>query len=663
MTEADVLLFRAINGAGPAALEPLMHALSWLGDYWRLPLYAGVLTIVAAWCARRQRTGAASASAAAALRLVIGVAIAAPVTATLKQALALSRPADALDGVHVFAAPGSQFSFPSGHSAFAALVAATLWPLLPAWGRPAALLFAGGVALSRLWLGVHFPSDVAAGLLIGVGVAAWTGWLARRWSSNKGAALGLGLATLIALLDAGSETAIAAALQPGERVHISAFLNMAYLGNPGGEDWEWLFAAGALAIAAWLLREIFRPGARPAIKAAYGVLLGGTLASLFDRALRGGAVDWLDLHWGAHHWPLSSGDGAIVAGAALLLYAMLRPAKGSPQGRVAPIHVHTPDATAAAAALFIVFNMASGRRGRHDTLRTIEGVLSAAGRPWELLEVSRASKLSQAAARAVRLAQERNGAAVAAGGDGTINAVAQAVLETGEAGLPFGVLPLGTFNYFARDNAIPLEMPAALRVLLAGRLRPVQVGLVNERAFLVNASLGFYRRLLEDREAFKQRYGRERWIALLSALWSLTFREQRRFAVRVEHGGEASLIRASTLFIGNNALQLEEVGIPEASELRKGRLVAIGVRPASKPVMLGLALRGATRSLAGAEHAFRFTFQRMEVQRVAPAAGARPVKVALDGETLRIAPPLVFRVGAKPLWLLSPAQDAGTQQS
>lgn len=639
MTDLDIALFRAINGAASPALEPLMRALSWLGDYWRLPLYAAMLAAFALLWTSRGRRAAAFAAGAAACRLALGVAIAASLTAALTPAFALLRPAQALEGVAAFAAPGSEFGFPSGHAASAALLAGTLWPLLPWPGRVAALSFAAAVALSRMWLGAHFPSDVAAGLVIGAGVAAWTGWLARRLRADTATALALGLASLAAALDAGSDTTMAARLPQAGNAF--AFVH---------EAWQALFVAGALLIAAWLAREILKPGTRYSIKLAYGSLLGGILGSALDRLLWGGPVDPLALP--ANHWQaFSTADGAIVAGVALLLCGLRARAEAPPRSRPATRALDAAPANAAQGPLFIVCNMRCGRRDRRETLRMVESVLNAAGRPCQLLPVQDAARLPDAAEGAVRLAREQHGVVVAAGGDGTINAVAHAVIP---AEVPFGVLPLGTFNYFARDNAIPLDMPAALQVLLSGHVSAVQVGSVNDRVFLVNASLGFYPRLLEDREVFKQRHGRTRWVALVSALWSVTFREQREFLLHVERDRAMTLMRASTLFVGNNALQLEEVGLPEARYLERGRLVAIGVRPAGKPAMLALALRGAASRLAAAEEVFRFTFEQMEVQRVAAHASERAVKVAIDGETLRLAPPLVFRVGLKPLRLLRP---------
>ena len=163
------------------------------------------------------------------------------------------------------------------------------------------------------------------------------------------------------------------------------------------------------------------------------------------------------------------------------------------------------------------------------------------------------------AQQAVECARAERGVVVAAGGDGTLNTVAQAVLGSGCA---FGVLPQGTFNYFGRNHGIPSDTAAATRLLLSARAQPVQVGLVNERVFLVNASLGLYPQLLEDREAWKQQYGRHRLVAFGSALATL-LREHRQLRIRVERAGKAHVVRTPTLFVANNRLQLEQIGIDE----------------------------------------------------------------------------------------------------
>jgi diacylglycerol kinase (ATP) len=77
---------------------------------------------------------------------------------------------------------------------------------------------------------------------------------------------------------------------------------------------------------------------------------------------------------------------------------------------------------------------------------------------------------------------------VLAGGDGTMNAAAPALLETG---LPFGIIPMGTGNDLARTLGIPEDPAAAARVAAGGRLRAIDVALANDVPFFNVASVGF----------------------------------------------------------------------------------------------------------------------------------------------------------------------------
>jgi diacylglycerol kinase family enzyme len=252
----------------------------------------------------------------------------------------------------------------------------------------------------------------------------------------------------------------------------------------------------------------------------------------------------------------------------------------------------------------------------------------------------------------VELAQQQGGVVVAAGGDGTINSVAQLVLA---AGLPFGILPQGTFNYFSRTHGIPSGTAEATRTLLAAIVQPVQVGLINHRVFLVNASLGFYPQLLEDREAYKKRLGRSRIVALWAGIMTIA-REHRQLVLELEHEGNVRTMRSATLIAGNNRLQLEQLGIPEAVALRDGQLVAIAVRPVSKLGMFGLLLRGALGQLGDAENVVSFAFKRLTV-RLRRRLRRRRVKIATDGEVAWLDLPLVFQVSPKPLLLLVPPPE------
>lgn len=302
--------------------------------------------------------------------------------------------------------------------------------------------------------------------------------------------------------------------------------------------------------------------------------------------------------------------------------------------------------------LFIVFNLGSGHGDAAETRALIEARCAEAGCRLHLLMVEDPRRIAEIAAEAVRGARAEGGIVVAAGGDGTINAVAQATLGSG---CRFGVLPQGTFNYFSRAHGIPADTQEAVQVLLSGRVRPAQVGLVNDRVFLVNASLGLYPKLLEDREALKRQWGRSRLVAFWAGLMTL-LRGHRNLRVEIEVHGRATEVRTPTLFVANNALQLEQLGLPEASAIEAGQLAAITVRPAGRLAWLGLLLRGALGRLGEAEQVNRIGFRRLTV-RSAGRFRPRRIKVATDGEIVWLRLPLEFAVSPVSLDLVGPTDS------
>lgn len=307
------------------------------------------------------------------------------------------------------------------------------------------------------------------------------------------------------------------------------------------------------------------------------------------------------------------------------------------------------DEAARRGPFFIVFNAGSGRRDTEEEMQVISRVLEEGGRAFEFLPFTGSESIDMLARRAVELAKTRQGVVVAAGGDGTINAVANAVLGSG---CPFGVLPQGTFNYFGRDNAISQDTRKAALVMLEARISPVQAGLVNGRLFLVNASVGLYPQILEDREVWKQQLGRSRFVAFLSGMATL-LQSRHQLRLSIESAGQTVALRTPTLFVGNNRLQLVRAGIDtqQTDALAQGQLAAIAVRPIGTLALLGLLVHGLLGQLGDADNIQSFSFRRLTVM----PKGMRRIKVATDGEVAWMKTPLVFEVAAEPLRLLVPA--------
>lgn len=300
----------------------------------------------------------------------------------------------------------------------------------------------------------------------------------------------------------------------------------------------------------------------------------------------------------------------------------------------------------------VVLNRRSGSHDADATEQTIRDTLDHAGRRYRLFGARKPGELAGLARQAVQMAQAEGGAVVVAGGDGTINAVVQAVLP---GGVPLGVLPQGTFNFFGRCHGLPEGDPReGVLGLLDAQERAIPVGMVNGRAFLVNASLGLYPELLERREQDKRRFGRHRLVALFSGLRAL-LGDYPDLHLTLCEDGHTTERRSTTLVVGDNHLQLSSIGLPEADAVNRGRLVGIVLPPMPRWRMILAAVRGLAGRLGEVDKVDSFAFSELRV--VLPPR-RRDIKVAIDGEVSRMQLPLRFHVAPQPLRLLVPGSRA-----
>ena len=94
----------------------------------------------------------------------------------LKHLVARTRPWLLVEGLIPLVAEGDPNSFPSGHTSAAFAAAMAWWPTLPErWMKAAGVVMAALMGLSRLYVGVHFPTDVLMGALVGA-LCGYLGW-------------------------------------------------------------------------------------------------------------------------------------------------------------------------------------------------------------------------------------------------------------------------------------------------------------------------------------------------------------------------------------------------------------------------------------------------------------------------------------------------------
>jgi diacylglycerol kinase family enzyme len=285
----------------------------------------------------------------------------------------------------------------------------------------------------------------------------------------------------------------------------------------------------------------------------------------------------------------------------------------------------------------VIVNPGSGGGG-HEAVRD-----QARRRGWQVREVGPAADPAELAAPA------HADVLVAAGGDGTVSAVAGVALDRG---LPLVVAPCGTRNHFAADAGFDLADPARnLAAVDAGVESRVDVGQVNERIFLNNVSVGFYALMARDpqyrshRLAITARYLRR---ALLGDGATLDVATTTGPRVVVPE-------QLLTILVSNNAYS---PGIAPGPALRP-RLDAgvlwvhlLGLNSGRSPV--GLRLLGAAARLAvgrGKVAAWPTTSHELDTDR-------SPLTVAVDGEPTVVSGPLVFTCRPGALRLLRPPDPA-----
>ena len=290
----------------------------------------------------------------------------------------------------------------------------------------------------------------------------------------------------------------------------------------------------------------------------------------------------------------------------------------------------------------VIVNKRAGSSTDESRAR-IAAAFTKAGLSARILEVD-GPRIHETAARAAAEGQTL----IAAGGDGTVSTVASVAVETGAT---FGVIPLGTLNHFAKDARIPLDLDAAVAAIADGRAVALDTGAVNRRTFVNNASIGFYPRIVRERQ-LEQRRGHRKWIAFaigLARAWS----DYRQLTVRMTVDGQPLVRRTPFVFVGNGEYGDEGAALGRRTSLATG-LLWIAIAPeCSRAEMLLLVARAITGRLTPDVQLEEFRAVEVTIE-----PGSRAAGLAIDGELVPSAPPFACRSRPRTLRTLGIAYAA-----
>jgi diacylglycerol kinase family enzyme len=275
----------------------------------------------------------------------------------------------------------------------------------------------------------------------------------------------------------------------------------------------------------------------------------------------------------------------------------------------------------------IFVNAGSGVRMPVEELRALEDAARDGG-----LEVIRIAPDVDITQRIRQQMREERRLFIAAGGDGTVHHMVQALVNSDAA---FAVLPIGTYNHFAKDLRIPLDWRAALEVALSGETQQIDVARVNDRYFVNNVSIGLYPELVAKREARGRDY--PRWKARVFAAYA-TLRHYPHVSINIESEHHQEVIRTHVFMVSNNSYDLSRVGIDAPRPtLTEGRIAIYWLPHLPRVALMKFAAHYLAGRVSQAPGFRSFRSQRLKVQ-----SRHQRLHVGIDGEVFILPTPLTI---------------------
>tara|TARA_R110002020_G_scaffold26514_34_gene86065 strand:- start:3560 stop:4567 length:1008 start_codon:yes stop_codon:yes gene_type:complete len=294
--------------------------------------------------------------------------------------------------------------------------------------------------------------------------------------------------------------------------------------------------------------------------------------------------------------------------------------------------------------LCVLHNPGSGKQDSDSMSDQLIESFARHGLTPEIVRLQPGRDLSAAVRKAL---DDGYGTVIAAGGDGTICGVAEALNGTS---CRMGILPRGTFNYFARSLGIPEDLDGAVDVIAAGHSKLLRVATLNGKVFLNNANFGLYPEILRSREEIYDFWGRSRAAAYWSAL-KVLFRWPRPLEMEIRADGCITTVRTPLVFVFNNAFQLKQMGMEGAECIEKGQLALMVAPDSGRMGMIRSSLAVLARR-ASRERDFDLICSDAIELRVK----RKKLLVARDGERTHMKGPFHLALSDTPLEVVVPGE-------
>lgn len=235
---------------------------------------------------------------------------------------------------------------------------------------------------------------------------------------------------------------------------------------------------------------------------------------------------------------------------------------------------------------------------------------------------------------------------VAAGGDGTITALAGALVGT-EKNL--AILPLGTVNALAKDLNVPLNLPAAVAALATGLSQRIDVGEVNGRIFLHKVVVGLIPSLAAGREHIRGRQDTSAKIGFLRYIFRRLARAKRIAVVIEPNEGARRVERVQAIAVASNSYDEGMGQFFSRQSLDRGTLTLYVLRHFTPRDFIRL-----TASMLLGRWQNDEALSMESVKGVTIDVRKTQIKVMFDGEVETMQTPLEFSIRPRALSVIVP---------
>ncbi|MFB2981070.1 lipid kinase [Microseira sp. BLCC-F43] len=217
------------------------------------------------------------------------------------------------------------------------------------------------------------------------------------------------------------------------------------------------------------------------------------------------------------------------------------------------------------------------RRGKEAQMQSVEQLQAL---EFELLQAS--AENPQYLPQIIRQYRQQVDLVIISSGDGTVNAAIEGLLDTQ---LPLGILPSGTANNLARSLKIPRSLPAACKIIAAGKIRPIDLGSVNRKYFFNVAGLGLSAQINRRvPKAWKRRFGVLAYAAVaLQVLW-----QAQPFEAEIRWNNQSTQVKTFQITVCNGRYYGSGLVVAEDAAIDHQRLDLYSVKTQQWWEMLAL---------------------------------------------------------------------------